>query len=128
MRFLLDTCTLIWWTEDSDDLSVRAREVLGARSHEFALSVVSMWEIANKMASGKLPAKDPLAEWAEAVIDNYGFELLPIDLHAVAQVSRLPLLHKDPFDRMLVAQAMVQGLVLLTPDKEIRQYPTRTYW
>jgi PIN domain nuclease of toxin-antitoxin system len=107
---------------------MRARAVIVNSEHEFVLSVVSIWEMANKMSVGKLPGKHPLDEWAEAVIEEYEFELLPVDLDAAAQVSRLQLIHRDPFDRMLVSQAIVHGLVLLTPDKTIRQYPVRTYW
>jgi PIN domain nuclease of toxin-antitoxin system len=128
MRFLLDTCTLLWLTKDADDLSARAREVLVGPGHEFVVSVASIWEIANKISAGKLPAKVPLDEWTESVLEEYGFESLQVDLQSAFQVSRLPPIHRDPFDRMLVAQAMVHGLVLLTPDKAVRQYPTRTYW
>lgn len=98
-------------------------------SNEAFLSVVSAWEIAVKSALGNMPLPEP----ADSYVPNFRekkelIEPLPLSEEMVLQVVRLPLIHRDPFDRLLICQAIAEGMAILTPDNRIRQYPVRTIW
>ncbi len=128
MRVLLDTCTFLWLVEGSDELSSRSREIIVDVSNELYLSSASAWEIALKFKSGRLlPRRDP-QELIPEQRDLHKIASLPVSEDAALQTARLPDLHRDPFDRMLVAQAIVEGLTMLTPDQAIRQYAVRSIW
>jgi PIN domain nuclease of toxin-antitoxin system len=122
MKLLLDTCTFLWIAGDAAALSKRARELFRAADNEVYLSAASAWEIAVKHALGRLPLPAPPEPFA------HGIAPLAIDEESALHVSRLPALHRDPFDRMLVSQAIVHGLTILTSDPVIRTYPARTIW
>ncbi|MCP3957467.1 MAG: type II toxin-antitoxin system VapC family toxin [bacterium] len=128
MRLLLDTCTFLWILADSPQLSFEAVDLFTAPENEVYLSSVSTWEIAVKNALGRLPLPERPTEFVPAMREAHGIESLSLDEESTLYVSRLPSYHKDPFDRMLVCQALVQDLVLLTPDDDIRQYPVKTRW
>lgn len=128
MRLLLDTCTFLWIVADDSALSERARGLFADRSHDVFLSSVSAWEIAVKHAAGKLPLPDPPSEFVPQYREAHGIEPLSLDEAAVLQLGRLPGHHRDPFDRMLICQAIEHGLALLTPDRAIASYPVRTVW
>ena len=128
MRLLLDTCSFLWIVGGSNELSSRARQVFADPANEVILSAASAWEIAVKHRLGRLPLPAPPDEFVPAQRAAHGIEPLPLDEEAALHVAKLPDLHRDPFDRMLVAQAIVGGLVLLTPDDQIREYPVRTLW
>ena len=96
--------------------------------NEVFLSVVSAWEIALKNQLGKLPLSRPLEEFVTYFSQGHGIASLPLVEEDALQLSRLPMYHTDPFDRVLVCQDIVQGLTLFTPDLAIRQYPLRTFW
>ena len=128
MRLLLDTCTFLWIVGGSKELSSRAREAFADPANEAFLSAASAWEVAVKYRLGKLPLPAPPEEFVPAQRAAHGIETLPVDEESALHVAKLPDLHRDPFDRMLVAQAIVGGLVLLTPDDDIRKYPARTFW
>jgi len=128
VRLLLDTCTFLWIVGGAKELSPRARHAFADPSNEAYLSAASAWEIAVKHRLGNLPLPAPLDEFVPAQRAAHGIEPLPVDEEAALHVAKLPDLHRDPFDRMLVAQALVGGLVLLTPDDPIHQYPVRTLW
>ena len=128
MRLLLDTATFLWIITDSPELSARARELFVDPGNEIYLSSVSAWEISVKYALGRLPMPEPPERFVPFQRKQHGIESLPLDEEAALHLARLPLLHKDPFDRMLVCQAMVDGLVILTSDQLIHQYPVRTMW
>ena len=128
MRLLLDTCTFLWIVGGSDELSAKAREVFADPENEVFLSAASAWEIAVKNRLGRLPLPSKPATFVPAQRVAHGIESLALDEEAALHVARLPEIHRDPFDRMLVAQAIVGGLVLLTPDDYIRDYPVRTLW
>jgi PIN domain nuclease of toxin-antitoxin system len=128
MRLLLDTATFLWVISDAPELSARARELFADPGNEIYLSAVSSWEIAVKYALGRLPLREPPERFVPAQREQHGIEPLPLDEEAALHLARLPLLHKDPFDRMLVCQAIVHGLAILTPDKLVNQYPVRTMW
>ena len=128
MRLLLDTCTFLWIVGGSSELSAKARAAFADPANETFLSAASAWEIAVKHRLGRLPLPSAPDEFVPTQRAAHGIEPLPVDEDAALHVAKLPDLHRDPFDRMLVAQAIVGGLLLLTPDDHIRQYPARTLW
>lgn len=128
MRILLDTVTFLWAVSDAPELSDYARELLQDPDNEVYLSSVSTWEIAIKHALRKLPLPQPAAKFVPTERKRHGIDSLSLDEEATLYLSRLPPLHRDPFDRMLVCQAVVQHLVIMTPDELIDQYPVRTIW
>ena len=97
-------------------------------AHEVYVSTVSIWEISVKHHLGKLPLPQPPERFLPEQRKRHGFLSLPIDEASVLQLHRLPPLHKDPFDRLLVCQAIEHGMTLLTPDRLIAQYPVRISW
>lgn len=128
MKILLDTCTFLWLLEDSPKLSTLARKLYQEPEHEYYLSAVSVWEIASKHLFGKLTLPAPPEILVPQQRQLLGLFSLPLTEEAALHVRRLPLLHKDPFDRMLVAQALLDGMTILTPDPAINQYPARVLW
>ena len=128
MRILLDTVTFLWTVTDAIELSDTAREVFSDPDNEVFLSVVSSWEIAIKNCIGRLPLPESPAKFIPTQRKRHEIESLTLDEEATLYLNRLPVLHEDPFDRMLVCQAIVQHLVILTPDDLINQYPVRTLW
>lgn len=125
MRLLLDTQVVLWWTHDSRRLSETARELLGNSRHDVLLSAVVAWEIAIKRGLGKLKVRPALI--ADLLSAGGASELAVRVAHAT-EVERLPLHHRDPFDRLLVAQARVEGAVLVSSDPALRQYDVPVSW
>lgn len=128
MRLLLDTCTFLWLIEDAPQLSERARELIVDAGNEAFLSSVSIWEIAVKHALGRLPFPEPVGTFVPAMRRDHGLEALPLDEESALRVATLPALHRDPFDRMLVCQAITAGATIVTPDDLITRYPVRSTW
>lgn len=128
MKLLLDTCTFLWIVEGSEKLSAAARTAFQDSGNEVFLSVISVWEIALKHGLGKLPLPEPIERFVRRYREGHGISPLPLEETALFQLSKLPDLHRDPFDRMLLCQAIVHGLVLVTPDPLIHQYPIRVLW
>jgi PIN domain nuclease of toxin-antitoxin system len=120
VRLLLDTHVLLWWDE-GERLDPQARHAIEAATEVF-VSAVSAWEIAIKTALGRL---DPVRTVAEA-IEECGFQELPVTVRHAAAVAGLPFHHRDPFDRLLVAQAKVEQLTVVTRDPTFRRYRVRT--
>lgn len=121
-RLLLDTHVFLWWLADSSDLGASARKAIVDARNEVFVSAATGWEIAIKRAAGKLRAPDNL----DALVEESGFLPLPITFFHGEQAGALPMHHKDPFDRMLVAQAQAAGLVIVTRDPRIGRYGVRT--
>ena len=121
-RLLLDTHVLLWWLMDDARLSASARRSIADGRNEVYVSAASGWEIAIKRGLGKLRVPDDL----EPKIIADGFSLLSMSFRHAEQAGMLPLLHNDPFDRMLIAQAQIEGLVLITKDEKIMRYDLRT--
>ena len=122
MRLLLDTSVVIWWLSVDQRLAPTARTAIGASDSEVFVSAATAWEISIKQALRKLDAPSDL----EAQIAHHRFSPLSMTVsHAIAAGS-LPLYHKDPFDRMLIAQAVAEGLILVTADAQIMQYNVPT--
>lgn len=128
MRLLLDTCTFLWIATDSPALSSRARDLFSDADNEVYLSAASAWEIALKHSLGRLPLPDLPERLVPDLRTRHGVETLPVDEESALHVGRLPPLHRDPFDRMLVSQAIVHGLSILGPDPLVTQYPVRALW
>lgn len=128
MKLLLDTCTFLWIAADAPPLSRHARALFRAPENEVFLSAASAWEVAIKHALGRLPLPDDPSRFVTEMREAHGIEPLPIDEASVLHTLRLPPLHRDPFDRLLVAQAIVHGLTILTPDRLITQYPALSAW
>jgi PIN domain nuclease of toxin-antitoxin system len=128
MRYLLDTCTFLWIIAGARDLSPNASKIFINPAHEIMLSAVSVWEISLKHALGKLPLPTALDQFIVTNRERHGITALPLDERAVLHLHKLPALHRDPFDRMLICQAIEHDCVLLTPDPLILQYPARTHW
>ena len=120
-RFLLDTHVFLWWLEDSPELGSRCRDVLGDERNEVFVSAVTAWEISVKAAIGKLEAPEDI----DSIVEEEGFNKLAISLYHGQLAGRLPALHRDPFDRMLIAQAQAEGLILITVDENIIRYQVR---
>jgi len=128
VKILLDTCTFLWIVTDSRELSARARELFQEPANAVYLSSVSAWEIAVKYVLGRLPLPETPDRFVVPMRASHGIESLPLEEEAVLMLLKLPELHRDPFDRMLVCQALAHQLVLLTPDAMIRQYPVSVVW
>ncbi len=128
MKLLLDTCSFLWIVADAAELSARARDLFTDPDNDVFLSSVSAWEIAVKHELGKLPLPEPPERFVPEQRHAHGIARLSIEEEATLAVHRLPAVHRDPFDRMLVGQAIAGGLVLLTPDPWIGRYPVRTAW
>lgn len=128
MNVLLDTCTFLWLSLGSKELTSSVRAICMDEETERFLSVVSIWEILTKCKIGKLKIPyPPLAFLEEAQVKLLVTEL-SLDMKSTYRVYGLPDLHKDPFDRMLIAQAIEHSLTILTPDPLIAQYAVRTEW
>ena len=128
MRLLLDTCTFLWIVTGDAALSSSAREHFSDPANEVFLSSVSAWEIAVKFSLGKLPLPRPPSTLVPEERRRHQIQSLPLDEGAALACARLPELHRDPFDRMLVCKGIMGGLALLTPDPLIAQYPVATVW
>lgn len=128
MNLLLDTCTFLWLVEGSTMLSRRAVELFSDPANTAWLSSASAWEISVKHALGRLPLPDPPARFVPRERKRHAIEPLPLDEEAALHLSRLPKHHKDPFDRILICQALVGGMAILTPDPLIVAYPVRALW
>ena len=116
MRLLLDTHVFLWMDVDPDKLSGSARDACGDPENSLCLSVVSAWEIQIKRQLGRLTLNVPLKEMVQVQQATNGLELLAVELHHIHALDQLPLHHNDPFDRLLAAQAQVEGAVLVTAD------------
>lgn len=123
---LLDTCTLLWLTSDQAKLSTPARQAISGQAGHLYVSAVSGFEIAQKVAKGKLLLPHPPAGWMDLALRLHGLKGLVLGMGSALAAGALPPLHADPFDRLLVASAQAHRLTLLTPDPLIRQYPGLT--
>jgi PIN domain nuclease of toxin-antitoxin system len=128
LRLLLDTCTFLWIASGSSQLSKRAAELFSDPANDVFLSAVSAWEIALKHSLGALRLPVPPIEFVLSQREAHGITALPLTEEDVLYLPKIPQLHRDPFDRMLICQAVVNSLAVLTPDELISQYPIRTVW
>ncbi|MCH7941935.1 MAG: type II toxin-antitoxin system VapC family toxin [Proteobacteria bacterium] len=128
MRALLDTHAFLWWVTDDARLSDTAREVIADGRNEIHFSAASGWEIAIKARLGRLTVPDDLARFMTDQIEQNGFRILAVELGHALRVHSLEDLHRDPFDRMLVAQSMVENLPIIGRDAQITAYGVESIW
>jgi PIN domain nuclease of toxin-antitoxin system len=128
MKLLLDTCTFLWMVSEPARLSPAAAAALRDPASDVFLSPVSAWEVSVKYALGRLPLPEPPERYVPRERERHRIAPLPLDEDAVLHLHRLPALHRDPFDRMLVCQALSRALTVVTPDEAIQRYPVRCLW
>ena len=128
MKLILDTCTFLWIIADDARLSRTARDLFRSPDSKVFLSAASTWEIVVKNKLGKLPLPDSPRTFIPMQRQQHGIESLPIDEDSSLLLSTLPNIHRDPFDRILICQAIQNGMPILTPDHLIEQYPVPTRW
>ena len=127
-RYLSDTCAFLWWMADAPQLTPKVRAILGNRRNEIYLSAASAHEIAIKVSIGKLRIPEDPIRYVPARLAYYGWRNLPIGINHALFTFALPDHHRDPFDRLLVAQGMLESMPILTPDLEIVKYGVQTIW
>jgi PIN domain nuclease of toxin-antitoxin system len=128
MRVLLDTHAFLWWDGAPEQLSPQALALCQDAQNTLLLSVVSIWEMQIKVQLGKLKLSVPLRDMVESQQKVNGIEVLPVTLEHVLAVEELPAYHKDPFDRLLIAQAVVEKAVLLSKDANLTRYGVQVMW
>jgi len=128
VRLLLDTHAFLWWITDSDELSRRARRLIADGRNEIFFSVVSAWEIAIKSKLGRVTLREDVDRYIPEQLQQNAFDVLPVQLHHALRVAALPDLHRDPFDRLLIAQALSEELALVSRDARLSDYKIRVLW
>ena len=128
MRLLLDTHAFLWWLAGNTRLPMSARRAIEDPDNDVIVSAASAWEITTKYRIGKLSEAAAVAQDVAGAIAGQGFEELPITVEDAERAGRLPGPHGDPFDRMLIAQAVVRGLVLVSIDRVFDRYGVRRVW
>ncbi len=128
MQALLDTHAFLWWVADSRRLSETAHRAISDEANEVLVSAASAWEITTKHRLGKLPGADLIAVDVTGAIANQGFGELAITVEAAARAGALPGTHRDPFDRMLIAQALARNLVLISIEPLFDRYGVHRLW
>lgn len=128
MRALIDTHIFIWWTGEPTQLSAFAHDFLVAPNNEPVLSLVSVWEMQIKLSLGKLSLQLPLSELVEDEVNRNHLHLLPIELSHIYALSSVPSHHRDPFDRLLIAQSRIMGLPIVSVDTKFDAYEVERLW
>ena len=128
MRLLFDTHALIWWLTDSGRLSEPVRHAIFGPTNEKLVSAASAWEITTKYRLGKLPEAGALASDFAGTIGRQGFEELPITVSEAARAGALPGPHRDPFDRLIIAQALAHDLIIISNESLFDRYGIRRLW
>ena len=128
MTLLLDTHTVLWFVEDTAPLSGRARAAIEDLDNTPAYSIASVWEMAIKVGLGKLSMSRPLYPEFARLLEEHGFQQLGISYRHASEVTRLPWHHRDPFDRLLIAQALVENLPIVSVDPAFDHYAVTRIW
>ena len=128
MKLLLDTCAFIWFIEDSPRLSASARAHILDPANDVFLSAISVWEISRKHADGGLELPTHPSTLIPGIREKSGITSLPLTEADALAAEKLQRFHKDPFDRMLIAQALMGGLAIITADRAFAPYPVRVIW
>jgi PIN domain nuclease of toxin-antitoxin system len=123
MKFLLDTHALLWWLADDDQLGGAAREVVADPANDILISMVSLWEIVVKVRIGELQAD---IEEIMSAVQREGFTVLDVGMAHLVALAGLPMHHRDPFDHVLIAQAMTEDATFMSEDRNTARYPVRT--
>ncbi|MEY4902514.1 MAG: hypothetical protein RLZZ292_329 [Bacteroidota bacterium] len=127
MNYLLDTHALIWYLEAASDLSPKVSGFIRDQNNTIFVSSINFWEIAIKSSTGKLGLSMSLSVIIQET-QNLGFRLLPIENAHILKVETLPFYHRDPFDRLLIAQSQVENLILLSKDENMQLYDVNVLW
>ena len=128
MRLLLDTHTLLWWVADAPELSRRARAAIAAPASECLVSAATAWELAIKVSLGKLRVDGDLERFLAEQLAVNRFRALPVEVSHAVRVARLPFHHRDPFDRLLAAQALEEGAAVVSADAVFSRYGVKRIW
>ena len=128
MRHLLDTHTLIWFLEDDNKLSAFVQSLLDDGANELLVSIASIWEIAVKVSINKLSLSSPFEDVFPYQLIYNSIDILEIDINHLKIVSNLPLHHRDPFDKLLIAQCMSEGIPIVSTDSLFDQYGIKRIW
>ena len=128
MRLLLDTHTFLWFISGDGQLSSKARELISDPENEVLLSVASLWEIVIKVGLGKLRLAGSFEEVIPSQLQSNDIEVLGIELAHLSELNHLPQHHKDPFDRLIIAQALAEGMPLLSKDDNFKEYRVQLLW
>lgn len=128
MRALLDTNAFLWFISGNEKLSVNARKHIAEFENELFLSVASLWEIAIKTSLGKLELLQPFEDLIPAQLDENAIHVLAIKLSHLSAIIKLPFHHRDPFDRLIIAQCMIEELPVITNDGVFSNYPINVIW
>lgn len=128
MRLILDTHAFLWWIVDSPQLPSRVRDVMRNPANELFLSVASAWEIAIKVNLGRLRLPDRPDRFIPGQLMKNAIEPLPVEMSHALHVSRLPAIHRDPFDRIIIAQSILEKMPVVTRDSDIAKYKIKTVW
>lgn len=128
MRILIDGHVFIWTLLQDKRVSTKARSILFSREHELFFSLVTLWELSVKIRLGKLQTLTSSIAYLHDELGSFGITIIPPTYSDILALEHLDRHHRDPFDRMIIAQAINHGLALLTDDAEIRKYPVKTLW
>lgn len=128
MKLLLDTHTFIWWASEPGNLSKKSLAALENEKNDIILSVVSVWEMQIKIQLGKLKLNHPLGDLILKQQNSNDIQILPVSLEHVLALENLPAFHRDPFDRLLIIQAIQEKFLLVSKDKIFQQYPVKLFW
>jgi PIN domain nuclease of toxin-antitoxin system len=127
-RLLLDTHVFLWWINDDQNLTTVARQAITEANNECYLSLASCWEMAIKSSLGKLRLTKPVGRFVSEQLAANGFTLLNIELRHTAKIEKLPFHHRDPFDRLLIAQAITDKLIMVSADSVFSDYGINLLW
>jgi PIN domain nuclease of toxin-antitoxin system len=128
MRLLLDTHAFLWFIQGSQNLSETARNLIEDQENQKLLSIASLWEISIKVSIGKLDVGMTIAELLSREVDGNGFEVLTIQANHLDELTKLVFHHKDPFDRLIIAQALAERMPVVTKDEAFGRYPVSLLW
>jgi PIN domain nuclease of toxin-antitoxin system len=128
VRYLLDAHALLWSQDDVNRLTNVATVALSDPTHDRLVSIATVWEIGIKVAIGKLPLSKPFRAWMDTAIADLAMTVLPISLDHVERLTQLEFHHRDPFDRLLIAQALVEDIPLISSDAQFDAYGVKRIW
>ena len=128
MTALLDTHVFLWVVSEPERLSESARKVIKDGTNELVLSVASLWEISIKVRIGKLPLPKPEDRYLRDHLSRNNVSTLPVEARHVLELMSIPLHHRDPFDRLLIAQSLVEGIPIISADSALKQYSAKVIW
>ena len=128
MKLLLDTHVFIWWSGEPDKLSEKALDACENRANRLILSIVSIWEMQIKMQLGKLKLKRSLKDLVENQQNINNLQILPVSPNHIFMLDNLPMHHRDPFDRLLISQAIEENLALVSKDQAFSDYAVKLFW